>query len=310
MNELKHAIAQNSGARKISVIAMMFALLSLIVAVLAYQGNRDTGENNLKNKDNYLAGIVRSGTLRVGYGVFPPYTMVDLNEKNENLRVKGFSVDIVNEIARRHSPPLRVEWHRLNWDTLKADMLSGKFDFIADPVYQTITRALDFRVVVPYSYFGIAVAVVRKDDERFEKFEDLDRGDITIALAEGWTSSEYARTNLTKPKFKSVPVTGDAFNQLDEVILGRADVALNDVPTVIQYVRAHSDKVKALWIDNPPSMVPGGFMVKKDQQELAQFLDAAIRIIVADGTLFAIDKKWKSYGYLPNYSTVPGSGLQ
>jgi len=153
------------------------------------------------------------------------------------------------------------------------------------------------------------VAVVRKGETRFESFKDLDRPGVVIALAEGWTSTEYARKNLTKPTFKGISVTGDAFNQLDEVLLGRADVALNDVPTVAQYVRAHADKVKALWLQNPPSSVPGGFLTRKEDTDLREFLDASIRVVQADGVLNRLDQKWKAYGFIPQVQVTPGAGL-
>jgi ABC-type amino acid transport substrate-binding protein len=285
------------------------AFVALILSIIALLRPMRSTQVKSPDRTDALSYIANEGILRVGYGGFPPYTVIDPKETDANKRVKGFSVDLVNEIARRNVPPLRVEWNNLNWDTLKTDLLSGKFDFVADPVFQTIPRGVDFGLCEPYSYFGIAVAIVRKNETRFKSFEDLDREDITIALAAGWTSSEYAHQNLTKPQFKSIPVSGDAFNQLDEVLLGRADVALNDVPTVVQYARAHSDKVKALWIESPPSRVPGAFLTRKADTELKAFLDSAIRILTADGSIKRLDEKWKTYGFIPLLQVLPGNGL-
>jgi ABC-type amino acid transport substrate-binding protein len=105
-------------------------------------------------------------------------------------------------------------------------------------------------------------------------------------------------------------VTGDAFTQLDEVLLGRADVALNDVPTVLQYVRAHRGKVEALWLENPPSMVPGSFVARKGDFRTKSFLDASVRALIADGTLARLDQKWRGMGLLPSATLVPGAGLR
>lgn len=254
--------------------------------------------------------LFRNGEMHVGFGGFPPYTIIDVKATEASKRVTGLSVDLVNEIARRHAPPLKVVWHQFNWDTLRADMASGKFDFVADPVFQTIPRAADFGLAEPYSYFGIAVGVVRKGDSRFKAFLDLNQEGITIALAEGWTSSEFARAHLSKPQFKSIPVSGDAFTQLDEVLLGRADVALNDVPTVAQYVAAHPSKVEALWLASPPSMVPGGFLTRQSDVRLRDFLSASTRILVADGFVARLDIRWKGYGFIPEIARRPGEGLR
>src|ERR1700761_1788753 len=49
-----------------------------------------------------MTQIESSGTMRVGYGGFPPYTIVDPKEQDPNKRVSGFAADMVNEIAKRH----------------------------------------------------------------------------------------------------------------------------------------------------------------------------------------------------------------
>jgi ABC-type amino acid transport substrate-binding protein len=312
MAELKERIDATSSFKRMAFVAIIVALLALALAAWSWaRSHAAVGVNDRSGPvDTSLSAILARGTLQVGYGGFPPYTFDDPKETDPAARIKGFSIDLIKEIAARTTPPLKVEFHSFSWDSLRPEVMSGKFDLIVDPVFQTIPRAADFRLIHPYSYFGIAVAIVRKDDNRFKKFADLDRADITIALAEGWTSSEFARQHLKKPKFTSIPVTGDAFNQLDEVPLGRADVALNDVPTVTQYARAHSDTVKALWIETPPSLVPGGFLVRKEGRALADFLDTSVDILIADGTLARIDQRWEAFGAIPILSVQPGAGLQ
>ncbi len=286
----------------ISICLSLFILMRPAPAVNAPTAGTQRAEGALER-------IKKTQTMRVGYGGFPPYTIVDPRESDPNKRVSGFTVDMVNEIAKRYVPPLKVEWYNLNWDTFRADMLSGKFDFLADAVYDTIPKAADFGMTEPFSYFGIAAAVVKKTDNRFRTFQELDRSDITVALAQGWTSTEYAQQHLSKPKFKMVTVGKDAYVQLDDVLFGRADVALNDIPTVVQYVRAHSDKVKALWVDAPPSSVPASFVTRREDSELLALLNVSIRIMKVDGTLEVLDKKWKSLGYFEKLVLVPGAGL-
>lgn len=308
MPEQLDPLASRSPVRSFAFVTLVIALAAL--ALSAWQFTRPP------IIPSELRGITRwqrakqTGVLRVGYGGFPPYTIVNPNEPDPNKRVTGFCVDLVEAIALKLVLPLKVEWQQFSWDTMKADLATDRFDFIGDAVYQTIPRASDFLFTEPYSYFGIAVAVVRSDDNRFTKFGDLDRTGITIALAAGYTSTEYAQATLSKPTFKLIPVTGDAFNQLDEVLFGRADVALNDVPTVLQYVRAHKDKVKALWLDSPPSSVPAGFVIRPADSDLKAFLDVSLRALSTDGTVARIDEKWKSLGYFPVLSLKPGAGLK
>ena len=103
--------------------------------------------------ESSLARTLRTRTLRAGYSGFRPYTIIDLDAAGTD-RVTGFCVDMVSEIASRQVPPWEVEWHRVNFDTLRADMESGRFDVFADAVYATVPRAAQFGFTVPYAYLG------------------------------------------------------------------------------------------------------------------------------------------------------------
>lgn len=256
-----------------------------------------------------LQRIQKTGIINVGYGGFPPYTIVDLSAKSGE-PVTGLAIDIIKEIAARHEPPLKIKWHNLNWETMRLDMTSGRIDVLADAVYHTVARASQFGMSTPYSFFGIAAAVVAKDDERFNTFSDLDRSDITIAVAEGWTSTKFAKAHLSKPSWKEIIVGESAFTQLDHVMSGRADVAIQDVPTVLQYVQAHKNVVKALWVKNPPAMVPAGFATRIEDTRLLRFLDTSLQVLAIDGTIATIDKKWQGLGHYPQMNLIPGTGLK
>jgi ABC-type amino acid transport substrate-binding protein len=289
-------------------ISIGIAVVSLLLSLCAL--SHGGGESKLvAGRENALHRIKREGVIKVAYAGFPPYAIINPNEQDPDKRLSGFAVDLIREVAARNVPPLKIEWKNMNWETVKADLDAGKFDVVVEPLYSTVPRAMEMGFVEPYSYFGLALAVVRKDDNRFHKFADLDRPDITIALSEGWTTGEYAKSWLHKPKFKSIPVGGDAFIQVDDVLLGRSDVALNDSPTVVQYAKAHSDRVKVLFLDKPPALVPGGFTVRSDEPELLQFFNTCMRIFRADGTISSLDKKWHTYGYLVDEKLVPAQGL-
>lgn len=308
---------ESSHLKRIAYLSLTAALVAIALAVAVMlgvgpklvQNPEERHSSNPPIASKALARIKNTGVLRVGYGGFPPYTIVNPNATDSDKSVTGFVADMVKEIASRSEPPLKIEWYRLNWETFRADMASDRFDFLADAVYQTIPKALDYGLTDPFGFFGIAAAVVRIDDSRFKEFRDLDRNDITIALAQGYVTSDFAQKELSKPKFKIVPVGADAFVQMDEVVAGRADVALNDVPTVVQYVSAHPDKVKALWTNHPPSTVPAGFITNLGETELLGFLNAGIRILQTDGTLVRLDEKWKTLGHFQDFSLVPGYGL-
>jgi ABC-type amino acid transport substrate-binding protein len=296
--------------RRFAILCYTSLSISLLALAQVYSSafsRHDDGRSST-SRETALDRIKRTKILRVGYSGFRPYTIINLDAK-ESGRISGFCADMINEMASRQTPPWTVEWHKVTFETLKADMESGRFDVFADAVYQTAPRVAEFGVTVPYSYFGVAAAIVRKDDDRFVKFEDLDQPNITIALAEGWTATEYARAHLKLGKLQVVTVADDPFIPLQQVLAGKADVALQDVPTVLQFARAHSDAVKALWVNDPPTRVPAGFMTRQSEVELLRFLDASIGILEADGTLAQLDKKWRALSEFRTVTYERGAGL-
>lgn len=297
---LKH---KKESKTTIQYVILFFAVVAIVLSLIAvFEKSPKEASKIDQKKESSFDRAKREKKLRVGYAGFPPYTITNPNISDPNMRVTGFCVDMVSEIAKRQVPPWEVEWQKASWESLRADMYSGKFDVLAEGIYQTIPRATDFYFTDPFSYFGVAVAVVRIDETRFKKFVDLDRDDIVISLPEGWTSTEYARKNLKKPKLNVIPVGDDININFMEVINRRADVALQDVPTVVQFVNQHSDQVKALWLDNPPLRVAAGFATRVGDIEMIQFLNSCIRILKADGTLSFLDKKWKGMG---EYEAIP-----
>src|ERR1041385_592145 len=169
------------------------ASLALILATVAFFQSRIKTTAAVSGVESSLVKTRQTKVIKAGYSNFKPYTIFNPNSQNPDEQVTGFSADMLKEIATRQSPPWKIEWHKVTFETLKADMESGRFDVFADAVYQTVPRASDFGLTVPYSYFGVAVGLVRKNETRFQKFEDLDHEGITIALAQGWTSTEFLK---------------------------------------------------------------------------------------------------------------------
>jgi len=293
---------------RLNYFAIFLSIVAIATAGIAlFAGQRRSSTEPIRL--SVLETMKRTKTIRAGYSGFRPYTIINLATQDSDKRITGFCPDMLREIASRQNPPWQIEWHQVTFETLRTDMESGRFDVFADAVYETIPRATDFAFTIPYSYFGVAAGLVRCGDDRFKQFSDLDRPDITIALAEGWTSTEFARQRLSKPKFKLLAVAEDPFVQLQEVIAGRADVALQDVPTILQFARAHPDEVKALWVENPPTMVPGAFMIRQGESDLLEFLNTSIRVLQADGTIARLDKKWMALSEFPELPLRPGAGL-
>jgi len=279
----------------IASIALFIGIAALVISLI--RGTPTILDSGAKQK-NILPGLLeridKTGELHAGYGVYPPYTQ----ENPKTKEVSGFSIEIINQIAKELK--CKVVWHRLNWNTMSADLKRGEYDVIADPIFQTIPRAREFAFTEPYAFFADGIAVVLKNDNRFNRFADLDKRGVTIAVGQGWASETLVRTRFSKATIVSVQTATDLLQVFNEVVAGRADVAVADAADAMRFVKEHSNEVKALFIDNPPAFMPAGFALRPDDREGAEFLTVCLRNLKSTGVLKGIALRYD----LPSYQTM------
>jgi ABC-type amino acid transport substrate-binding protein len=233
-----------------------------------------------------LLDRINAGEIDAGYGVYPPYTQEDPNTK----KVTGFSVDIIEEIARQLN--VKVVWHRINWNTMAVDLKRGTFDVIADPIFLTIPRAREFEFSAPYARFADGIGVVRINDDRFRNFEDLGKPRIKIVVGQGFAAEALIKARFPQANVTSIQVGSDLLQLYNDVLAGRADIAINDAADAERFVKEHSDKVKALWLDSPPAYTPAGFVVRKGDTAGATFLTVALENLEGTGILDALARRY------------------
>ena len=279
----------------IATVAIILAIIAIVLSAIAIyrSGSKVSPLPTAEEELTLLSRINKTGELHAGYGVYPPYTKEDPNTKE----VSGFSIEIIDQIAKELK--CKVVWHRLNWNTMSADLKRGEYDVIADPIFQTIPRAREFAFTKPYAYFADGIAVVPKDENRFTDFDSLDQQGVTIAVGQGWASETLVKTRFTKATIKSVQTATDLLQVFNEVVSGRADVSVTDGADARRFVQEHSDTVKALWLDNPPASMPAGFALRFSDKEGAEFLSVCLRNLESTGILESLARKYQVTTYKP-----------
>lgn len=280
--------------------AMVVAVLALVIAVaglFASTRKPDNGGGPTQISEKAVLGLLerieKTDELHAGYGVYPPYTQEDPNTKD----VSGFSVDIINHIANELQ--CKVVWHRLNWNTMSADLKRGEYDVIADPIFLTIPRAREFSFTDPYAYFADGIAVVGKTESRFSDFKSLDREGVRVAVGQGWASETLVRSQFTNATIMPVQTANDLLQVFNEVVSGRADVAIADAADANRFSDEHPDQVKLLFMDNPPAFMPAGFALRPDDPDGARFISVCLRNMDATGVLRGLASRYS----LPSFRT-------
>lgn len=267
-------------------IALGIAIVALVVSGIGIIRQPGSANGPASPMGGLLDRIEATGELHAAYGVYPPYTMEDPNTHE----VSGFCIDVINEIGKQLK--CKVVWHRMNWNTMSADLQRGEYDVIADAIFQTIPRAREFAFTEPYAYFGDGIAVVPKSESRFTDFESLDQPDVTIAVGQGWASETLLRARFSRAKILPIQTGTDLLQVFNEVLAGRVGVAVGDAADAKRFVDEHAEAVKALWLDDPPVATPAGFALRFQDKEGSAFLNVCLRNLRSTGTLDALAKKY------------------
>lgn len=293
--------------------AMGIAIVSAIMAFASFLSRPEPkGAVSSQLNEASKMKIHGEGTLNVGYIGTPPFVMVNAKATKENEMLGGMSVDLLNEIAHRANPNIKLKWIPTTKDSLAQDLLIGKIDMVADPIYIDINRSSSCGFTSPLCYFGTAQAVMRANDNRVEDFDDLNKPELKISIEPGSPSADFAKSHLDKPKFVEVKPSDSsnaAQTQVDDVAQGRVDLALLEGYPAVEQASKQNGKVKVLWIESPPSLVPGGFATRLDDHYLRGFLNTCLSDLEAEGFVSELEAQWQSIAYYKTANMVPGSGI-
>lgn len=278
-------------------------LVTIVVSFYACNQRVNQDAKSITEKNvTLLSSMLRTKQLRIGYAGYPPYLRRDISSGE----MSGYSVDLIKAIL----DPIGVKilWAETTWDNMKQDLILGKLDLMIEPIFMTIPRSARVGFTRPYAYFGFGAAVVKLGDERFKSIQDFNSPKITLAVTQGVASHEYATRNLLNAKLKVVP-GNDITITLTEVLAGKVDAALADVPTVLEFVKVHSKDVTALFVKNPPAITPAGFMTHQEEIEFINFLNNALTYLEANGTFDVLEAKYELPSFREEKVWIPGKGL-
>ncbi|MFE9650375.1 transporter substrate-binding domain-containing protein [Streptomyces sp. NPDC006365] len=248
------------------------------LAALLVSGTVLTAGCSAGSSANTLDTARSKGTLRVALTeANPPWNFLDANKP------AGYDVDVAYELAERLGID-KVEFIGSDFGNFIGGVQANRFDIVISG--QTITderkKQVDFSR--PYEVNGVSV-FVGEDNTSLTGLPSL-RGK-RIAVTEGTTQADYARTKIPDAQIKTYK---NATLALTDVGRGRADAAL-----VSKFQGAYlADK------NNLPVKASGalletevnGMTFRKGQKDFKQKVDKALGEMIDDGTLSAISRRW------------------
>lgn len=211
--------------------------------------------------------------------IWPPMEMVDMNKQ-----IVGYDMDIIAAAAAQMG--YKVQFLNTAWDGIFATLNSKQCDIIASCVTITEERKKNYLFSVPY--YEVRQALMVPIQSEVKSLADLKGKSVGVQI--GTTAVEALKRAGFEGTIKTYDEVGLVFEDLRN---GRLDAAMCDDPVARHYAsrkEGYENIMKLAFLTEENEEI--GFVMRKDDTELAAQLNAAISEIRKNGAEKEIAVKW------------------
>jgi polar amino acid transport system substrate-binding protein len=240
-----------------------------------------------------LAALKTAGEIRVGCeAAYVPFTYRDAAGK-----IVGFDVELV---ARLWEPlgvkPLFID---TQWSGVIPALYAGRFDMVPTMSY-TKERLERVLFSIPYADASQALLIRASDKDKIKTIADMSGRVLGIKLGSpGETLKVKLEEQLKRERgagFKDVKTYDDHPAAYLALAQGSVDGVLNTVPTLSVVMRDRPGVYTM--VQNVGGNNWHGYAFRKEDTELAEFINGRIVDVKKSGEIYALQEKW--FGFRMN----------
>lgn len=236
-------------------------------------------------KESAHSRVMRTGTIRCGYIVYPPALM----KNPQTGALSGMFYDFMNEIGAKLS--LKVEWtQEAGWATYLNDLKTGRYDMMCSMAWRNAARARE-GLSTAALYYSPVYAWVRKDDSRFDKdARTANDPAYRISTIDGGTVDILARADFPRAQRLSLPEMTTFSDVPLNVAAGKADMTFIEPYIAQDFLKSNPDTLKR--VGDPLRVYPNVMWVAKGEQDFLSMVDAAVEELLNTPLLDTLFKKY------------------
>lgn len=251
------------------LLSMVLAALFVVTGVIAGCGSDDT-------KKDASAGD--KPVLKVACNAdFAPFEFQDKDGK-----YVGFDMELIRAVGKEMG--YEVDIQNLNFDGLIPAIGAKNIDVAISGMTITEERKNKVLFCDPYYQAGLTIAV-KEDNQDIKSFSDLKGKKIAVQI--GTTSATEAK-KVEGAEVKEFNSSADTFTELGN---GGVDAVINDRP-VNDYFIVQNPKAKVKVLSDVLTAEEYGIALSKDNQELADKINAALKKLKENGEYDKIYATW------------------
>lgn len=230
--------------------------------------------------------VLKSGTLRAGYIVYPPYITKD----PKTGELSGIFYDLTNEMGTQLG--LKVEWiEEAGYGTIFADLDAGKYDVYAGGLWASAVRSKAGDMSDP-AFFNAVYAYARNGDRRFDNnLNAINAEGVRISTIDGTLEDSIAKSDFPLAKQVSLPSASPFSQEPLQVIDGKADVVILALDNATLFLKANPGSLHQ--VSSKPLRLNGNsFATKSGEVGMLQMINTTLDEALNNGSVDKILKKY------------------
>lgn len=237
-----------------------------------------TADAYAADEESVYDRVMRTGKIRCGYVVWPPYLLKDPNTGE----FSGLSYDYMKALAEELD--LQVEWtEEVGWGNFGAGLDADRYDMMCVGVWQSGQRARAALLSRPI-YFNSMFAYAREDDDRFDNgAEAINDPGVKIVVIDGDITQSVRRMNFPQTQEYAVPEFADSSQLVLSVATKKADITFEAPMNVKRYNENAEVKLKMVGNGVPMRVFGNVYAYKKNEFAFKHMMDTAIEAINTSG---------------------------
>jgi len=223
---------------------------------------------------------IKAGVLQIGMEIgYPPMEYFG----PDGTTPMGFDVDMGKAIAEKLG--LRAEFVNVAWDGIFAGVTTNRYDCIMSSVTITEARQNAHNFSHPYIVNTLALVLLKNSTVTARSPEELEG--LNVAFQFDTTADFYMQDLGEETGLRYFPRGYEkVMSCFDELILGRVDVIITDLPVALDYVNMENSPFEIVWENPEPEIF--GICMKKGNDDLTDAINNALEELFEEGVMQAI----------------------
>lgn len=262
-------------------------LFIAIFSLICFSACSNSHTTQIKSAQSVYDRVMKSGTIRCGYGIFPPYCMKDPNTG----KLSGIFVDILNEAGKNLS--LKIDWaEEVGWANIIQGLETDRYDVIPTGIWPNASRGKHGSFSIPL-FYNVYKAYARQKDNRFDNdLQSINSESVIIATIDGYTVQYIAQKRFPRARMLTHPDMCDGGQVFLDIVSNKADVTFADPSLAKIFLQSHPDSIKEVG-KKPISLQSNTMMFKIGETAFKSMLDTALTELINTGYVDTILNKYE-----------------